>query len=78
MPGKYFVSHWSREEHIEMTYSYVGINGSGADYDNLAESIDAKVYFAGEVNVLSFNVPSLFPSAYMSMNLILLFLCKNQ
>ncbi len=50
MPKKYFVSRWSREENIEMTYSYVGINGCGDDYDKIAEEIDGKLFFAGEVS----------------------------
>eukprot|EP00794_Sanderia_malayensis_P012038 gene12038-13280_t len=47
-PEKYFVSRWSKEENIEMTYSYVGLNGCGDDYDKLAEDIDGKLFFAGE------------------------------
>ena len=48
-PSKYFVSRWSKEEHIEMTYSYVGLEGNGDDYDQMAKQIDNKLYFAGEV-----------------------------
>ena len=56
MPTNYFVSHWSKEEHIEMTYSFIGLNGNGKDYDTLEETIDEKIYFAGEVGMLFLSV----------------------
>ncbi|KAG1655688.1 Lysine-specific histone demethylase 1B [Nymphon striatum] len=44
----WIVSHWKTDEHAQMSYSYVKTNGSGRDYDVIAESVDDKLYFAGE------------------------------
>eukprot|EP00112_Aurelia_sp_Birch-Aquarium-sp1_P011993 Seg2517.4 transcript_id=Seg2517.4/GoldUCD/mRNA.D3Y31 product="Lysine-specific histone demethylase 1B" protein_id=Seg2517.4/GoldUCD/D3Y31 len=63
-PTSYIVSHWNTEKHIEMTYSYVGLNATGEDYSNLAETIDDKIYFAGEATNRHF--PQTVTGAFIS------------
>ncbi|CAJ0948174.1 unnamed protein product [Ranitomeya imitator] len=48
-PVKYFVTRWSKDPWAQMAYSFVKTGGSGEAYDILAEDIQGKIFFAGEV-----------------------------
>ena len=48
-PSKYVLSRWGADPYIRMSYSYVAVGSSGADYDILAEDIAGRIFFAGEV-----------------------------
>ena len=45
----YLVSRWGSDSHVGMSYSYVAVGASGADYDIMAETAHSRVHFAGEV-----------------------------
>lgn len=49
---KFFVTRWSRDAWAQMSYSFVKTGGSGEAYDIIAEDVQGKVFFAGEVRLL--------------------------
>lgn len=49
-PTTFLVTHWQDDMYSKMAYSYVTTGGQGEAYDVLAEDIERKVYFAGEVS----------------------------
>lgn len=51
-PVNFFVTHWSKDMWSQMSYSFVKTGGSGEAYDILAEDVQGKVFFAGEVTLL--------------------------
>lgn len=51
-PLNFFVTHWSKDMWSRMSYSFVKTGGSGEAYDILAEDVQGKVFFAGEVTLL--------------------------
>lgn len=48
-PLKYFVTRWNKDPWSQMSYSFVKTGGSGEAYDIIAEDVQGKIYFAGEV-----------------------------
>ncbi|XP_067268067.1 lysine-specific histone demethylase 2 isoform X3 [Chanodichthys erythropterus] len=50
-PVKYFVTHWSKDSWSQMSYSFVKTGGSGEAYDIIAEDVQGKLFFAGEVRL---------------------------
>uniref|UniRef100_T1IIN9 SWIRM domain-containing protein n=1 Tax=Strigamia maritima TaxID=126957 RepID=T1IIN9_STRMM len=47
-PTNYFVTNWRKNMFAQMAYSYVKVGGTGESYDDLAEAVDNKLFFAGE------------------------------
>lgn len=54
-PIDWIVTHWKNNPHLHMSYSYIKEGGSGQDYDEMANSVADKLFFAGEVRTLNFN-----------------------
>lgn len=44
------MTHWGRDPNIGMSYSFVKENATGEDYDVIAEDVEDRLYFCGEVN----------------------------
>jgi len=47
-PTHYAISRWSLDENTYWAYSFVPVGATDKYYDTLAESIDNKIFFAGE------------------------------
>lgn len=63
-PLESMVTRWSHDEFAQGSYSFVGREGTGDDYDLLAKSIDDQLYFAGEAT--SRHYPATAHGAYLS------------
>ncbi|XP_070534432.1 lysine-specific histone demethylase 2-like [Ptychodera flava] len=63
-PTHYFVTRWSEEKYAKMAYSYVKLGCTGEAYDDMAESVNDKVFFAGEATNRQF--PQTVTGAYLS------------
>ena len=51
-PVSYLVTRWGRDPNAMMSYSYVGVGGSGELYDAMAmEEHSGRLFFAGEVSL---------------------------
>lgn len=44
------VSRWGADPFAQMSYSYAAVGSSGDDYDAMAEDIEGRIFFAGEVS----------------------------
>ena len=44
------VSRWGADPFAQMSYSYAAVGSSGEDYDVMADDIEGRVFFAGEVS----------------------------
>ena len=63
-PIQYIVSRWHRDPFACGSYSFVGPDATGKDYDILGESVDQKLFFAGEATCRTH--PATVHGAYMS------------
>ena len=50
-PIGHVVSRWGADPFAQMSYSYAAVGSGGEDYDAMAEDIDGRIFFAGEVGV---------------------------
>ena len=63
-PLAYIVSDWANDPHTPMAYSYVKVGSSGKDCDVIAETMDDRIFFAGEHTNRQF--PQTVTGAYLS------------
>lgn len=50
-PISHVVSRWGADPFAQMSYSYAAVGSGGEDYDVLAEDMEGRIFFAGEVSV---------------------------
>ncbi|XP_072175827.1 lysine-specific histone demethylase 2-like [Diadema setosum] len=63
-PTRYFVTQWHKDEFARMSYSFIAAGASGDTYDIIADSVNEKLYFAGEAT--NRNFPQTVTGAYLS------------
>lgn len=63
-PVETVVTRWSQDEFAKGSYSFVGKDGTGDDYDLMAKPVDGQLYFAGEAT--SRHYPATAHGAYLS------------
>lgn len=63
-PTQYKISRWADDKFSYGSYSHIPVGASGKDYDLLAKSVNAKLFFAGEAT--SRQNPATVPGAYLS------------
>lgn len=63
-PTQYLVTRWNSDIYARGSYSYVGAESSGKDYDVLGQPVDHKIFFAGEATCRTH--PATVHGAYMS------------
>jgi hypothetical protein len=63
-PVQYMVSRWRQDPFARGSYSFVGPDATGKDYDVLGESVDRTLFFAGEATCRTH--PATVHGAYMS------------
>eukprot|EP00471_Norrisiella_sphaerica_P012399 CAMPEP_0184501478 /NCGR_PEP_ID=MMETSP0113_2-20130426/47811_1 /TAXON_ID=91329 /ORGANISM="Norrisiella sphaerica, Strain BC52" /LENGTH=502 /DNA_ID=CAMNT_0026890263 /DNA_START=17 /DNA_END=1522 /DNA_ORIENTATION=+ len=63
-PIRTFKTSWKKDPFARGTYSYIGVGGSGRDYDALARPVGRKLFFAGEATCRLY--PATVPGAYAS------------
>ena len=49
-PIGHVVSRWGADPFAQMSYSYAAVGSGGEDYDVLAEDVEGRIFFAGEVS----------------------------
>lgn len=63
-PTNWLLTHWTEETFGGSCGSFVKVGGSQNSFDDLAKSVDNKVYFAGEATFR--NIPSTVTGGYLS------------
>src|SRR5271155_1099870 len=63
-PVQAIVSRWRQDPFARGSYSFIGPEATGKDYDTLGEPVDQKVFFAGEATCRTH--PATVHGAYMS------------
>ncbi|PIK55285.1 putative lysine-specific histone demethylase 1B [Apostichopus japonicus] len=63
-PTKSYVTEWYKDSFSKMSYSYIKPGGSGEVYETLADSVNDRVFFAGEATNRQF--PQTVTGAYLS------------
>lgn len=56
-PIGHMVSRWGADPFAQMSYSYAAVGSGGEDYTALAEEVEDRIFFAGEVGVVTEFLP---------------------